>query len=773
MAVVLALTLAVPPSIVRFVAAVFLLWILPAMGWALATRALDTLERSAVGAGLAFVVNGLLTLILVYLPGPFPQDLAPWLYGGVACVPWVYGWLQRGQDPRPAVFAPPAVSWRAVCVVLAIAMVVRFPTLGYSEFQGDEAIILRRAAQILAGEREQLFLHQKGPVEILMPLSLWSLTGTLNEWQARVPFTLMGVLAVFALLLVGRRWFNARAGVLAGLSAAIAGFLVAFSRIVQYQSVVVALSALSLLMMTDYARAGHCRALLLAAAFMAYGLLAHYDTVLFAPAAAWLLFSGMLQRRDNWRPEARNILLALLMGAVILALFYVPFMSNPNFAKTFGYLAQGRLGNDGPVYNNISKVWRMSTFYNSVYYVVGVLLLLVVGVLWHVKKMTLGSHVAPWLYLGVPLVFYLFLVFDPRTHIYTFYPGAAMMAAAVVDRLWTKLTPLPRWRAGLAVLGGLWYVLCAGYIVLAFISHTPEYKREWPASRHPLYPVTWDTLPLFGFFGFPYRAGWKAVEGLYAQGILAGVYASNEEPEVTTWYVRGGTRTLCGNPDLYILAENVQDEIAIDWGELEREYALFARIMVNERPKIRIYRRQSVVTPFTVRDTSFVGAFDHKTTFRAQLPQFPELDNGGWAAGERAPEFGDVARLVGYTLEPGASVCLSNALTVILYWEALNPTLTNYQVFTHLVAGGELVAQHDGAPACAHRPTSGWEPGMLIRDEHVIALDTVPDFEKMAPDGHLALYVGMYDVLTLDRLPVNGCPEDALHLSNVEVSPEQ
>jgi hypothetical protein len=102
----------------------------------------------------------------------------------------------------------------------------------------------------------------------------------------------------------------------------------------------------------------------------------------------------------------------------------------------------------------------------------------------------------------------------------------------------------------------------------------------------------------------------------------------------------------------------------------------------------------------------------------------------------------------------------------------LHPTPYNYQVFTHLVAGGELIAQHDGAPACAHRPTSAWEPGMMIRDEHVIPLGAVNDLEMAAPQDRLALYVGMYDLLTFERLPVNGGPADAVHLLDIEVLPK-
>jgi hypothetical protein len=678
--------------------------------------------------------------------------------------------------------------------------------LGYSEFQGDEALIMGRAAQILAGERDQIFLHQKGPVEILMPVALWSLTETASEGLVRVPFALVGVLAVAAIASLAARWFDPRAGVLAGLLVAGNGFLLAFSRIVQYQNVVVAMGALSLLALTHYAhRRVHegrppsgnenvgaisisrdevkrcylwrrrLRDIVLAATFMAYGLLAHYDAVLFAPAALWLLVQGLINQRISIPGKKRvyAIAMAALLGLLILSAFYLPFVLNPNFAQTFSYLLEDRVGSGGVLHNNLAKVWKMSTFYNALYYVLALLLLVFVGAAGWIRS------ARAWLYFGVPFVFYLFLVFDPRTHVYTFYPGAAVLAAAFLTKVWDWLQDVSlKWRRLWMGVAVGWYILSAGYLALVFINHTPEYKREWPQSQHPLYPTTYKTLPLFGFFGFPYRAGWKAVQGLYAQGVITGTYASNEEPEVTTWYVRDGARTLCNQPDLYMIAENVQDEIAVDGEELQRDYGLIAQILVEGRPKLRIYRRRvnarstkSITDTLVVDAASYERSFDQGTTFAAQVP--PQVI-GAHPVGA---QFGDVAYLVGYDISPldetaSTQVRPGDDLRITLYWEALEPTPYNYQVFTHLVAEGELIAQHDGAPACAHRPTSGWEPGMMIRDEHIVEIPSVQEGGKNLPGRSAVsvdLYTGMYDLITLDRLPLNGGPENALLLQALTI----
>lgn len=748
-----------PPSLIRSIAALLLLWVVPAVGWCLSLPvSMPLTERIAYGLGLAFMVNGGAALLLAFLP---IRSLGIFLFvvGLLAFIPLFIAWyVVRGPQIVPSEGQNSAgrenrtlLTWRALLVIVIIALLLRVPLLGYSEFQGDEALIMRRAAQVLAGDYEQLFLHQKGPVEILTPFSLWALTGTINESLARLPFTLSGLLAVAAVALLGTRWFDARSGTFAGLLLAACGLLVAFSRIVQYQNIVVALGALSLLALTRYKQEGLLRDLLLSAAFMAYGLLAHYDAVLIVPAAAWLLGWRFVNHRGLWRHELRNMVLAILVGALVLAVFYLPFVMHPNFSRTLGYLLGARMGSGSLVYNNTGRVWLMSTFYNSIYYVIGLVVLVLLAL---VKRFW---HPAAWLYFLVPLGFYLFLVFDPRTHIYTFYPGAAILAghilSVVVERV-KQLSPVVRY--SLVSFGLAWYLLCVGYSGLVFINHNPEYKREWPDSRYALYPMTSESLPLFGFFGFPYRTGWKTVERLYVKGILTGTYASNEEPEITTWYVRSGSRTLCGRPDIYIIAENVQDPIAIDEVELAHDYVLVAEVAVEGREKLHIYQREARWTSVPVFDAAlFANAFDQDTIFVNQLPseysgQYPVQ-----------ADFGSVARLLGYDLSTD-TVLGGDVLRVSFYWRALEPTQRNYQVFAHLVTG-DLVAQHDGAPACAHRPTSGWEPGQIIRDDHFIHID------PSVPSGTVSLHVGMYDLITLDRLPLQGQDMTALPLQGIRI----
>ncbi len=90
-------------------------------------------------------------------------------------------------------------------------------------------------------------------------------------------------------------------------------------------------------------------------------------------------------------------------------------------------------------------------------------------------------------------------------------------------------------------------------------------------------------------------------------------------------------------------------------------------------------------------------------------------------------------------------------LSVTLHWRALLPPAQDYAVFVHLLdAEGGIVAQHDGQPQNGAYPTSVWDTGEVIADEHVL------DLPADLPAGGYRLRVGWYLPATGDRLPVAG-----------------
>ncbi len=130
--------------------------------------------------------------------------------------------------------------------------------------------------------------------------------------------------------------------------------------------------------------------------------------------------------------------------------------------------------------------------------------------------------------------------------------------------------------------------------------------------------------------------------------------------------------------------------------------------------------------------------------------------------------FGDSISLLGYDLSPG-STKPGKALHLKLYWQAREPVGKDYTVFVHVVdEDGQLWGQHDGQPEGGFYPTSFWDEGEVIVDEHEIVLK--PD----TPSGDYHLVTGLYRLVTGERLAVNAgawtVGDGRLLLGTVQVS---
>lgn len=788
------LALLAPP--LRYTGAVCLLWLLPGLAWSLrlADGRWPRAEETLAGLGLGLTTTALLALLLSYLPGPFTGwGLAVATNLTIVGLAWSAG---ARHEPLPSLSLAPVL---ALLVLLLVAAPLRLVNLGYSEFQGDEGVIMLRAAAILTGNSDTLFLHQKGPLEVLLPTATWSLSGTINEPQARLPFALASLLGVGAVALLGTRLFNRRVGLLGGLILAINGYFVAFARIVQYQSLVLALTGTGLLALWLWRERGQARWLLAGSALLAGGLLAHYDAALVLPAAAYVVWRGMTgagrdkSRRYGWYAAAAAVAL------IVLALFYLPFALHPNFAKTLAYLRAERVGTGGPLHNNLLTTLPLTTLYNSTCYIGLIALLLLIAALrpfrrwgWIFPVVCLGALVAAlrwqpllvgpvcavglavpllsrrtppgmraaWLWFAAPFLFYYFLVWDPRTHVLNIFPAASLLAAVTVDGVLrhgeSRRDPSHPYGAVGVVCAVLVFLVCGYYPWMLFVDHTPEIQRTWPQHRSALYWTPYDELPRYGLFGFPHQAGWRALGALLAPGESLGVYGSNEEEEVTRWYTQNGERTYCPGPDAYLIAERVQDEMPVDATDLMANYHLAGVVTVDDEPRLRLYRPGPATgEPVTVD----AGHLALNLTPQQLLPHPPtDITPVGALLGGQI-------RLVGYRLDtrdahPGG------LLRLTLYWEPLAPLRTSYQVFTHLYSD-RMLGQHDSAPGCGLWPTTRWEPGHLVRDDHWLPI--VAD----APAGEAPLWVGMYLLGDGRRLPVtaaDGTPlGDALLLTTVRL----
>jgi 4-amino-4-deoxy-L-arabinose transferase-like glycosyltransferase len=786
-----ALVLLTDWTLARYLGALLLLCLLP--GYALVDLIFarsrpqsGPLEKVALSVGISYVLSSLATLLVHYIPGKITLTQALVAYDLLILIPLAPGCLiapsrPSTQPPDSPTTEPPNYLW--LIALLALSAFFRFTYLGYSDFQGDEALVMLTAADAIEGRDYALFAHGKSPGEVLIPIAFWLTAGRINELAARLPFALAGCLAVLITCLLGWRMFNKRVGLAAGALLAINGFFVGFGRIVQYQTLVFAMTALALYCYYRFYTDDMGEYQILGALFLGFGLLAHYDAVLALPAILYLYWAKSGLKLTQYQRHILPLVLSLVLLISIPIAFYLPFVRDPQFAKSASYISQSRVGGN-VLSNNLSQFCLLSTIYNSTYYFafMALLLLWVVvkglhhwpgGCLWpclavaamasvlafpdawqvgkvnlsvvpfaltwlalHASRKTSTELKTALIWFAAPLVFYIFLISYPLTHVYNLYPGWVLLSGVALDGLWqTK----PGLRYALGAAGIVLYAVFAYYILFVFVIHEPEYIRTYPTHRNRFYWTAYDELPQAGYFGFPYRAGWKAV-GELQEGVLQGEYGSNEEREITTWYTRRAPRSCSPEPDYYYIAENVADEQEIPWDSLATEYTLWGTVLVGNTPKLRIYQRLPAQTDATTYPVeNFETAYDLSAT--------PES-----LAEKTIPDhllsvnLSHKVKLLGYDLDtrearPGG------ALVLTLYWQALAKMDVSYHAFTHLESD-HIWGQSDGVPDCWRCPTTEWRPGQVITDRRRIPLD------PQTPAGPHPLLVGMYELESGRRLEV-------------------
>jgi hypothetical protein len=109
---------------------------------------------------------------------------------------------------------------------------------------------------------------------------------------------------------------------------------------------------------------------------------------------------------------------------------------------------------------------------------------------------------------------------------------------------------------------------------------------------------------------------------------------------------------------------------------------------------------------------------------------------------------GELALLRGYRLD-GAALVPGQQVTLRLQWEVLAQSQTPLKVFVHLIGpDGQIYGQRDDQPQGGGRPTTRWTPGTVVEDTYVLPV------AADAPPGGYRLLVGMYDLQTMTRLPL-------------------
>ncbi|NJN93031.1 MAG: hypothetical protein HC875_02545 [Anaerolineales bacterium] len=365
-----------------------------------------------------------------------------------------------------------------------------------------------------------------------------------------------------------------------------------------------------------------------------------------------LIASHLTPHVSRITPHASRVWPSLLIFIVPVALFYVPFLLNPNLESTGTYLENRIGGGSSPPFNNLAHFFYYEALkYNSAYYVVFfnglllwvagwqgrkiagerfyfyliALLLIVSGAaLWWLGQTQIAAWVLAggtalffgrvifspqtslaqrvlWLWLAPPFWVYVFLVSRPGKHHYLFLGALALWVGwAVVQgwqravAAWPKLSqPAGRWLG--VGLAGVALTVFAGHTVMLFLRSDLEYVLTYPDHKSIFYPT--DAAYPYGTrigFGYPFRLGWQLVGQLRRTGRLEGSWAGNDDGNAPIWYMLGAHSTPC-YPH-YVLQGEItykgDDDYKVPFDPANFGYAPRYRIWGNNRLRLTVLEFQ-------------------------------------------------------------------------------------------------------------------------------------------------------------------------------------
>jgi hypothetical protein len=390
--------------------------------------------------------------------------------------------------------------------VLLVASLLRFPSLGYGEFNDDELDVVQSARSQLLGQSHVIYEHRKGPTEIWFAAVVAGTSTQFDEWTMRLPFAIasLGAIAMTVLLgedMLGRMSPKGDArGVLAGLILSGEGIFLAFSRMVQYQSIVLLMLTLVAWCAWRLFRTRTQREetfyLAVGALCWSFAILTHWDGVpigvvlLFALWRKWRMANSEWQMADGrwrmangyplsairyWLSAVRHSLLAIrywlsaihyplsairyllifVPTLILPAIFYIQLFLHPQVGNLETY-ASGRIGFG--LFNGAPTFLRHATFYNASFFIIALLL---VGA-WSIATQLPRGR---WLAFGcmiVPFIWPNFLQIADGLN------GALLVFALILFALLFKnqLTNQPSNQLALQLLS-LWLLAC--FILYAFL----------------------------------------------------------------------------------------------------------------------------------------------------------------------------------------------------------------------------------------------------------------------------------------------------------------
>ncbi|MDC0449094.1 glycosyltransferase family 39 protein [bacterium] len=449
--------------------------------------------------------------------------------------------------------------------LLLVSFLLRFWGLGYSDFYGDETKTFYLDKTTPAS---QFFIDQrKGPLQFFVVWTTEKILGGHNEFWTRLPFAVAGFLSVIVFYYIVRRLFGWRAALVSAWLFSVSGFFVAFSRTIQYQSILLFFGLLAVCLFLE-------RLYLFSSIALVLAFYAHYDAVFFFIPIMYLILKSDL--RKSWKEVLTSFLIPFL---VLVGIFYVPYiLSGYLETNTVGYLERRFLGRDYVLNHSLYTLF----IYNPTVLFFITSLTFIFSLFWADKN---GHRDLILFWLFVPLLVFELLILNPGTHIL----GYLIPLLVLVGYVFTKLQSISKFVTNVT-FGFLIFCIT----ITSFRTFVPAFEYDYPWAN-----LETRKYHLF-LYGFPYNRGWNQISKYFndlrtSGERVTGVF-TNDNDTIAEYYLMGFDYTPPGSnfrPQYYIHVYNNQEFGVKDekWYELFFvDYSLEKEFFVKGRLVAEVYK---------------------------------------------------------------------------------------------------------------------------------------------------------------------------------------
>ena len=288
-----------------------------------------------------------------------------------------------------------------VVVVGALAY-LRFANLGYSDYIPDETTVMdhfKKSGPVL--DLEYLAKQRKGPMQWLTVLPINFIYGNVfNELIFRIPFALASVLSIyffykFLEISTEDKYIALLGSFLFGVN----GFMIAFGRVVQYQSLNLLFSSISLFFFARFLKESDKKLCYYGIIFFTLSLLSHWDAIFILPYIIWVF----IQKRDF-----KLIIISGLISVLLFSPFFVPFalfnfVTGENHEDYFST----RIGTKDTL--NLNEVRVKNSLYNPFLFTTFCLVFLLISLVW------IKEYYIFWIWFLTAAIAFVFFIKTPTS----------------------------------------------------------------------------------------------------------------------------------------------------------------------------------------------------------------------------------------------------------------------------------------------------------------------------------------------------------------------